>query len=253
MSPVLYAGGHRTGSHLAVGELLEIIWRHVLELREHGAPLRPLPVGAVLDFADDGFKFVAVDVGAELVGIQALGSFHRLRQHLPGGITERHKPVTQRIDFLASGDGAITLEHIGDAGEIEGRRRHEALHDDEAVKNRTKLRLDRRDQQSDHGAAEHFRLEPDLVRSPDNADCVRRIRGYEHDIGICGLNGAHGRCKIRGRRGIALVINDLETVSRSVLARAVCRGARELGVARQHRDRLRLWVLLPRQDRKSPS
>ena len=102
MSPVLYCRRPQHRLDLAVGELFEIVRRHVLELREHGSPLGPFAVGAVLNFADHGLKFVAVDVGAELVGIEAVGSFHRLRQHLSGGIAERHKTVTERIDFLAA-------------------------------------------------------------------------------------------------------------------------------------------------------
>ena len=116
---------------LAVSELLEIVGGDVLELREYRAPLRPFAVLAIVDVAHHRRESVAVHVFAELVGIEALGPFDRLRQHLAGGVTERHEAIAERIDFFARRRRTITFEQIGIAGEIEGR--HEAFHDDDAV------------------------------------------------------------------------------------------------------------------------
>ncbi len=101
---------------------------------------------------------VTVEIIGKLGVIEALGLLDRLRQHLAGGVAERHKTETERIDLFGRRLFLIALEHIGDAGEIERRRRHETLHDDDAVEQRAELHFNRRDQEPDHGAAEHLRL-----------------------------------------------------------------------------------------------
>jgi hypothetical protein len=175
--------------------------RHILELGEDRARLRPFAVLAESDFTGHGLKTVAVHVIRERVLIEATRCLDGLRQNLSGGIAERHEAVAEGIKLFARRYCAIALEHIGEAGKLERRRRHEAFHDDEAVENRTELRLDRRYQQPDHGAAEHLRRQPDLMRGAHDADGIGRIGGNEDDIGVGSLEGAHGRRKIgRGRR-----------------------------------------------------
>src|SRR5438034_2452723 len=111
-----------TGSPLAAGaELLEVIGRDVLKLREELARFGPFAVLAECDVADHGLERVAVDVGSELVIIGALGFFHRLGEHLAGSIAERHEPVAERIDALTRRLGLVALEQIGDAGELKRR------------------------------------------------------------------------------------------------------------------------------------
>ena len=83
------------------------------------------PSWGVIDLADHGIKAVAVDVIGEFRLIEAPSHFHRLRQHLPRRITERHEGVTDRIDLFASRFGLIALEHAGDAREVKAWRRDE--------------------------------------------------------------------------------------------------------------------------------
>ena len=81
------------------------------------------------------------------------------------------------------------------------------------------------------------------MRRADDADGVRRIRGDEDDVGVRRLHRAHRRRKVRGRRRIVLVVDDLEAVFGGVLARAVGGGGGELGVGGEDRQGLRLWLL----------
>ena len=173
--------------------------RHILELGEDRARLRPFAVLAESDFTGHGLKTVAVHVIRERILIEATRCLDGLRQNLSGGIAERHEAVAEGIKLFARRYCAIALEHIGEAGKLERRRRREAFHDDEAVENRTELRLDRRYQQPDHGAAEHLRRQPDLMRElpplivePGRPDDVmravvdlgtpdeRRVRAFEY-------------------------------------------------------------------------
>ena len=113
-------------------------------------------------------------VFGELLVVEAVGSLDRLLQHLPRGVAEGHEGVAQRVDAaLLLGDRLIALQQVARAREVE--RQHEILVIEDAVHQRPELHLKRRRQQADHGAAEDFGLEPDLVRRVDDADGVGRI------------------------------------------------------------------------------
>ena len=97
--------------------------------------------------------------------------------------------------------------------------------------------------QSDHGAAEHFRLEAELVGGLDDADRAQRI-GADHDeIRVGGLNRADDRREVGRVRRVGLVVDDIEAVFLGVVAGAVGGVARELGVLGRNRHGLRLRIL----------
>src|SRR5215475_4195713 len=110
-------------------ELLEIVRGDVLKLREELPRFSPLTVHAECNVPDDCLERVGVDVGGELVIIGVLGCFHRMSEHLPRRIAERHEAVAERIDALAGRFGLVAVEQIGDAGEFERRRAHKAFAD----------------------------------------------------------------------------------------------------------------------------
>ncbi len=97
--------------------------------------------------------------------------------------------------------------------------------------------------QPDEAAAEDLGLDADLVGGAHHADRVGRIGQAQHDIGVGGVDRPHDwRVVGRGRR-VGLVVDDLETGVLGVLAGAFGGVARELGVAGDDRQSLRLRVL----------
>ncbi len=123
------------------------------------------------------------------------------------------------------------------------RRRHERLGNDQAVDHRPELHLDRRDQHADHRAAEHFRIEADLVGGTHDADVVGRIGADIDDVGVGRRQRAHHRRVVRRARRIVLVVDQPEAVLLELLAGALGRALGELGVGGEDRDRLRLRLL----------
>ena len=69
----------------------------------------------------------------------------------------------------------------------------------------------------DHAAADHLRLEADLVDGTYDADRVGRIGAHDDDVGVGRLDRADDRRVIRGRRRIGLVVDDLQAVLLGVL------------------------------------
>jgi hypothetical protein len=70
-------------------ELFDVIRRHILELGEDRARLRPFAVLAESDFTGHGLKTVPVHVIRERILIEATRCLDGLRQNLSGGIAER--------------------------------------------------------------------------------------------------------------------------------------------------------------------
>ena len=220
--------------------MLEVVGGDVLELREHLTRFRPFAVLAECDVPNHGLERIAVHIGGELVIIGALSRFHRLGEHLPRRIAERHEAVAERIDALACGFGLIAIEQIGDAGEFERRRAHKTFADDEAVGERAKLHLDRCDQHADHRAAEHFWHEIDFICRADDADVVGRVGGDKYDIGVCRLHGAHDRQEIGCRRWVGALVRHVEAESFGVVPRGIGGGLGELGIGGDDGHGLRL-------------
>src|SRR5262249_58237521 len=95
---------------------------------------------------------------------------------------------------------------------------------------RTELHFERGYQHADHRAAEYLRRQGDLVDRSDDAHIVRRISADPNDIGIGGPHRAHHRREVRRLRRLAFIVSQLQAVLLYLVARAVVRGARELGV-----------------------
>src|SRR6185436_9667505 len=79
-------------------ELLHVLVGDAAELRLDDARLRPLPVLAELDRADDGAHLVLLQVGRDLRILEAVRAVHRLLEHLADGVIERRQVEAQRID-----------------------------------------------------------------------------------------------------------------------------------------------------------
>src|SRR5579875_2251309 len=111
---------------LRILALVEAAARQVLPLAEDVTRLRPLAVGVEADVADHGREAVRVHVLRELVVVEALGAFDGFRQHLAGGVAERHEAVAERIDAaLLPRDCLVALQKVARARKIE--RRDEIL------------------------------------------------------------------------------------------------------------------------------
>ena len=102
----------------AVGELLDVARRHVLELGEYHPRLCPFAVLGEGEFAGNRRETVRVHVVGEHILIQAFGGFDRLRKNLTSGVAERHEAMAERIDFFAGRGDTIALEHVGEPGEV---------------------------------------------------------------------------------------------------------------------------------------
>src|SRR4029078_1321937 len=125
---------------------------------------------------------------------------------------------------------AILSENRFETWELEGRRRNEALHDCDAIYQRTKLCFEWGDQQADHGATKHFRRVADFAGGADYANRVRRVRRDKDNFRIGSLDGTHDRGEFGGRRWIALVVNNIKAMLNRVRARSSRRGLREFGI-----------------------
>ncbi len=113
---------------------------------------------------------------------------------------------------------------------------------DHAVQERSELRLERGELRADEPAAEHPRLEPDLVHGPHHPGRVGRVRREEDDIRIGRLDGAHYGREVDGVGWVALVVDHLEPGALGLRARAFQRQRRILGVGTDQRDGLRLGI-----------
>src|SRR3954451_15911806 len=74
-----------------LAELLGVLVRHAPELRLHDAGVGPFSILVEADRADDGTHLILAQVSGELFVVEALGTVHRLLQHLPDGVVERRK------------------------------------------------------------------------------------------------------------------------------------------------------------------
>jgi hypothetical protein len=108
------------------------------------------------DVADHGRQTVVVHMVGELVVIEALRLRDRHDPHLTGRVAERNESVAQGIDALARRFRLVFAQHIAQPRKIERRSGCEALHDNDAIDQRTELHLDRHRQQANHRAAEHL-------------------------------------------------------------------------------------------------
>ena len=129
------------------------------------------------------------------------------------------------------------------ARELQGLRRLPEIVIDDAVELRPQLLLDRGVLQSDETAAEQFGVQPDLVGGAHDADGVGRIGGAEHDVGVGRVDRPHDRGVVGGVRRIGLVVDDLQPRRLGVPPRTLGGVARELGIGRDDRQRLRLGAL----------
>src|SRR5476651_1134719 len=102
-------------------KLLQIARRDIPELSEDGARFRPVPIRVVGDLAGHGFEAVFVNVGSELLVIQAVGLSNSLGKNLAGGVTERREAVSEWVDLLSRCFGTVPLEQFAQAREVEAR------------------------------------------------------------------------------------------------------------------------------------
>jgi hypothetical protein len=114
---------------------------------------------------------------------------------------------------------------------------------DDAVELGAELVLEHGGLQADHGAAEHLRLQADLVRRQHDADRAERIGANHHEIGVDGLNRAHDRRVVRRARRIGLVVENLEAVCLGIRARAFAGVAGKFRVLGHERDGRGLRIL----------
>src|SRR6266851_4291406 len=235
----------RIENHLGgeVTERVDAAVLDVLELDQQHAFLGPLPLGAELHVADHGLEGGLAEVVGELLVVEALDRRNRVAEHLQVGVGPHRHVVAERIDAFGRGPRLIFLQELHRARKLHGRRRNPGLVVDDAVEQRAELGLERGRLQADHGAADHLRLEADLVDRPHHADRVERIGADDGEIRIGRLHGAHDGAEIGLRRRIVAVVDDFQPGRLGVLVRAVGSVARELGIGPDDRHRLRLGVL----------
>src|SRR5262249_50944245 len=114
--------------------------------------------------------------------------------------------------------------------------------DDDAIEQRTELRLDRRELQTDHRSAEHAWLVADLIHSAHETDRSGRIGCDKHDIRPARLNGTNYRCILDSAGGETAIVYDLQSSLFGILASPAQDVVSELAVFACERDAARFGI-----------
>jgi ATP dependent DNA ligase domain len=193
--PVIFAPGRgrpatkpeRTGSPTATNTI------EIVRVSRWNAAVAGLPRARITSGCRSTSSFANIRVRSKLSPAQRTSIF-RLRPSVQPSCSTCMKP--ERWSFPFGGRaGLIFLDKFVGAGELHLRHRQPEVVVDPAVEHGAELRLERGRLHAHHGAADHLRLEADLVDGLHYADRIRRIGAHHHEIRIGGRNGAHDRAK----------------------------------------------------------
>src|SRR5262249_52710097 len=172
--------------------------------------------------------------------LQRLGAAVGLGRQWAGRMAGRRVGPSHRVEPLAFGDLSILLQQVERTWEGERWPRHKHLIVDNAVHERAKLRLDRRQEEPNEGTAEHFGRKPNLISGTHDANGVWRIGGKVTVVRIRRLYCLHYRRVVGRRGGVLLVRYDFETADLlDALARAVSGILGKFGIRGDNGDCLR--------------
>ena len=216
---------------------------YVSELNLQRTRLRPLAVGTELDRADDGRKRRFMHMRCDFALIEAADGGYRLPQNLQVRVCVWRQVVPQRVDTLALGFFLIFFQEGVDAREVKGRFRDPEIVIDDAVQHRSQVFLDGGELQADHAAAEHFRLQTQLVGRLDHSNRSWRVGADIDQIGTRGFDGPNDGRKVCRAGRIGLVVDDFQAHFLGVFPRTGDRVAGEFSIRRKQCDGFRFRAL----------
>src|SRR5438105_271231 len=173
--------------------LLEVAAADAVVLHSQHPRLSPFAVLGETDLADVGIELGLVHVVRKLGLVQSTSRLDRLFQHLHHCVGIWRQIVAEWVAAFLDGSLLVLGEKLFQEGELSGDLGRKCFVIDEAVQQRSELRLQCRELRAYQSAAEHPRFESDLVRRAHHAGRIRRIGGDKDQIGVGCLNRTHNR------------------------------------------------------------